>query len=513
MKLFKRILKKETGQALPIALILLVLGGLLVVPTLGLVSTSLNANRQVDTRNLELYAADAGVESILWNVRYNQQNFPLPANGNQTALPLFNLDGRAVNANISNQANLYTITSVSTSPDGHVTTIVCSLDIVSGGGAVFNYAITALNGPITLSGSSDTTSGPTLNDGDVYANGNISLIGSAKINGDATSTGQVTTQGSSTVTGTSTQQAQPIVPPTAQMNAIIASTLATAQNVNCTSCAAYTYTGTTWSPPAGTYYGAQNAKYNMTIGGSGTWIFNDPVCVGVDTNSNLTINGSASVTFKGPVKVGGTLTVNTSGTVIFGDQTSDTVCTGRGLTIGSSGSVTFSGPVYVGYNSASDLNVSGSGTTAFSSTLYVSGNVDISGSHTIPLGGAVYVAGNIDMSGSNGLSGGQDIVAVGDITVAGSNQQLPAADIPFLISTTGDVGFSGSNWTSALIYAPEGTITMSGSNRLYGSAVGESVNLSGSVVIEYPSDLKNLQNLPGQGNNPAGLQIHTYNIQ
>ncbi len=517
MKLLKRILKSEAGQALPIALILLVLGVSLVVPTLSLTTTNLKASQVVDNANLELYAADAGVEDMLWNIKDND-SFHLPDNGQlPVTLPSFNLNDKEVNVTVSKQTGQpYLITSIATSPSGHNTTIECYLDILTtGGGGVFDYALTALNGNITLTGSSEVGSSPTLHDGDVYANGNITLTGSAQIDGDANATGTIS--GESHITGNTTELADPVSPPAAAMNTLIDSSKAEAQDATCTSCVAYTYTGSTWAPTASTYSGANHAKNNMSISGSGTWIFNDAVCVGVDTNSNLTISGSSNVTFKGPVKVGGTLNINTSGTVTFGDSVDDTVCVGHNISISGSGTVIFTGPVYVGYNpsftSGRNFVASGSGYLQLLNTLYVTDTLQISGSHPVQLGGAVYVSGNIDMSGSNGVTGGQNVIAEGNITISGSNQQLPADQIPFVISTSGNVTMSGSNWTSALIYAPEGQISMSGSNKLYGCAVGESVNVSGSVDIMYPSDLRDREDLPGNGSSTAGLQIRTYTIE
>lgn len=54
------------------ALVLMLIGGFFVVPCLSLMSTSLTANRMVDERSLEFYAADAGIEDGLWRVKYNQ---------------------------------------------------------------------------------------------------------------------------------------------------------------------------------------------------------------------------------------------------------------------------------------------------------------------------------------------------------------------------------------------------------------------------------------------------------
>ncbi len=120
MKLLKRILKKEAGQALPMALILLALGGFLVVPTLAFMTTNLTANRQIDRKNLELYAADAGVENALWSIQDNPGI--LPAEGSPLTLdfPDQTINGMStVTTTITNEdSRIYRINSIATSPDG-----------------------------------------------------------------------------------------------------------------------------------------------------------------------------------------------------------------------------------------------------------------------------------------------------------------------------------------------------------------------------------------------------------
>ena len=79
MRLLKKMkgkLKNEAGQALPMALIMLVLGGLLVVPTLSFMTTNLNANRTVNVKTSAIYAADAGIQDALWKLGNDVDPFP-----------------------------------------------------------------------------------------------------------------------------------------------------------------------------------------------------------------------------------------------------------------------------------------------------------------------------------------------------------------------------------------------------------------------------------------------------
>jgi len=140
MKLLKRILKNEAGQALAMALIMLALGGLLVVPTLSFMTTNLTANRQIDRKNLELYAADAGVEDALWNMKYGTE----PQGGWAGWSHQFELNDRTVNVSISKPSGQpYLITSIATGTDGHSTTIECYIDMEADLSWFFDSAITA----------------------------------------------------------------------------------------------------------------------------------------------------------------------------------------------------------------------------------------------------------------------------------------------------------------------------------------------------------------------------------
>ncbi len=83
-RLWQRIVRGEKGQALPIVLILLVLGGLLIAPCLSYAATSLNAGQVVEEKVRGVFAADAGMEDALWCLK-NSISPPeqLPENVNQ----------------------------------------------------------------------------------------------------------------------------------------------------------------------------------------------------------------------------------------------------------------------------------------------------------------------------------------------------------------------------------------------------------------------------------------------
>ena len=178
MKLPMRILKSEAGQVLPMALILLVLGGMLVVPVLSLMSTNLTFNRVVKTGNLELYAADAGLENMLWNIQYdlydevnNPDGFKLPTDTYQPPPLEFTLNERTVNVQISKESvSLYKVISTGTSANGHSTTVQSFINVQADYSWFFDSAITSasnvsispnsvVNGDVTYSGDNPDIKG------------------------------------------------------------------------------------------------------------------------------------------------------------------------------------------------------------------------------------------------------------------------------------------------------------------------------------------------------------------
>jgi hypothetical protein len=101
-RLLRRIRRNESGQALVMVLIVLLLGSLIIPPTLNLMQTGLITEKTVEVRTGEYYGADAGVERVLIWLKDNQgdptiypkdnqvMGFspPLVINGNQVCATL-----------------------------------------------------------------------------------------------------------------------------------------------------------------------------------------------------------------------------------------------------------------------------------------------------------------------------------------------------------------------------------------------------------------------------------------
>lgn len=87
-RLWRQIIGGERGQALPIVLSVMIIGGLMIAPALNHISTSLNAGMIVEKNVKGVYAAEAGVEDVLWQlINDPPASYPypyqLPENVNQ----------------------------------------------------------------------------------------------------------------------------------------------------------------------------------------------------------------------------------------------------------------------------------------------------------------------------------------------------------------------------------------------------------------------------------------------
>ncbi len=479
MNWLKKFAFNESGMALPLALVLLTVGAFLVIPVISLMTTNLQAVRQVDQLTKEYYSADAGIEMALWHVQYDP-DFTLPAEGGPAWTSNFSLNDMPVEISISKQADEpYRVTSTATSPDGKDTTIDCFIQVAGAtGGDVWDYAVVSLGGDITLSGNADVASDAVLG-GDCYSNGNITLNGNAGIDGNASATGDITLNGGNAhIEGERTEGADPLTGPIVDTNFYKNETLE-----GCSiSCGEYTHTSLTISSNQ-TFSTRVHVQNNLAVQSICTVVFNSTVCV----DGNLQISGSTNVVFNGPVKVNGMINISSLASVTF----NSTVCTAGNLTLSSSKDVIFGNTIYVGGN------------------LVVTSNIDIS------IAGTIYILGGIDVSGNANFIGGEYIFAeTGDLKLSG-NSQLDGEDIPFFMAIHGDVNLSGNSTTSAIIYAPEGQISLSGNGDLYGCAVGDSVRVSGNGYIEYLMEIRDRDDLPGRGGadtGDSGLKIQTYII-
>ena len=137
----RKIVRGQKGQVLPIVLILLIIGGLLIVPTLRYASTSLKTHQVTERKAEELYAADSGVEYAL-----------IKLSKGETTLADYQLNGKTVSVTITDMGDgSYLITSTATSADGSSTTIHTGVSSSGGFAYLLDNAITS-DGDVTIKG-------------------------------------------------------------------------------------------------------------------------------------------------------------------------------------------------------------------------------------------------------------------------------------------------------------------------------------------------------------------------
>jgi len=137
-KMLKKLMKNERGFALPLVLVLLLLGGLIISPLLGYVSTGLRVGKSNENLMERLYAADAGVEDALWYLITDNITVP---DGGSASLPESTINSKTVNVTIKDKSKLvYEITSVATDASGSNTNLEVYVKNIDYSGLLNNLA-------------------------------------------------------------------------------------------------------------------------------------------------------------------------------------------------------------------------------------------------------------------------------------------------------------------------------------------------------------------------------------
>jgi len=169
----KRIIRDEKGKALVLALVLLVVGGLILTPLLGLMSTGLVSGQVYEKKTEELYAADAGVEYAIWHLQQG---------GDVDDVLELTLNGKDVTVEIEElphdcyELAIYEITSTATSAEGSSTTVTAQVT-----------NITLYMDELFLDANAGTVYWPN----NVYVEGDVELSAEVHIVGDLKAGGNV----------------------------------------------------------------------------------------------------------------------------------------------------------------------------------------------------------------------------------------------------------------------------------------------------------------------------------
>ena len=180
-------MNSEKGQALPLALIAMVVGALVIAPFLGNASSNLIGSRIYEQGMAELYSCDSGIEYAIWSLQSGALEVP---EGETETLPEFTMNNKTVNVSVGNQGSeIYKVTATATSEDGHSTTIESY--VLSGGGWSSDGDIDGdTEGDAFIDGDANIASNVEV-DGSVYATGNVSLGNNAEVTGDVIAEGEI----------------------------------------------------------------------------------------------------------------------------------------------------------------------------------------------------------------------------------------------------------------------------------------------------------------------------------
>jgi len=534
-----KVSRDERGFILPFVLVVFAVGVLLLLPMMGQAHTGLHGSSATETKAEELHAADFGVEDALhWLLHEDPEDLRyVEASPGvwELDVPYDSVNGASVAVTIEESGDDLLVTSTATSPTGVTTvTALVSVDSESTGGFpnVFENAVTSIDGDVSISGGSQVYSDPrdpaegdvfcggTLYvspsasiEGSVYAETGISMGWSTNVSGDASTPGTITQpSGQDFVAGENYEGAPNEDPPVLtedEVNNVVSTTL-TETDFEAFTPGPVTRSGTwklKWWPAPDPYYPSDEyiqQDLDINTGASITW--GGSVYVG----DELKVNGSgATFTFEGPVVVMGDVTLQ-NGHVIFEDSL--WVADGSSLNMQGSATAEFRGPVRVG----GDLDLHSSGSVSFDSTIYVGNDFLVWGSRTLDISDSVYVGGNLELNGSSQISGGETVVVLGDVDAPGATKLGSAADLPFMLIPTGDFTVTGSGFVSALVYAPEASVSLSGSASVYGAVVCSSISITGSAQVEYPVDVEDREELPGGGGGgeetTSGVTLISYEV-
>lgn len=240
----------------------------------------------------------------------------------------------------------------------------------------------------------------------------------------------------------------------------------------------------------------------VQTGGPGPFgyaLFSDttlPLTGNTTVHGSVHSNGSVTMTGNVDVDVPGVVSGNVEGAT--GISATGNITVDGALSADSLAHISTTGNVSYGSENANATNIpidpfgfSSQLNTIFPSMTTYTGNQTFNGN--IPdLTNSIYVDGNVTFNGNINSTGA--IVATGNITINGnitlgsSNQIcLYSTGTNKAISLTGNVNY-GSN-SSAVIFNPKGSISITGNSTFNGSIVGKSLTVTGNATYNAVSSI------------------------
>jgi len=441
-QIIRKVQKGERGGILVIALIMLMIGGLMIPPTLNHVGTSAKATTVFENETLGLYSADAGAEYGLQWLR-SEATLPIPG-GTKTfaSLPDIINGSSAIQVTIDDLGSeTYQIVSTADGAQGMTSSVTVKAHMPGDQDLALNYGVYAL-GTGNLDDEIITMAGSSKIDGSVYAAGSINMT---DISG-------------SQVTGAVTYACES---DQADSTPGECATLTPSNNPNPTG------PGTGPVPPQGTPdFGVDETVANMTAPSTvyDTTVLGDyPLTIGPSDPLIL-----EDTSFGGSVKIVGDLVLRPKPDL-------------------SSITITIPGNLWVTGN----IELGGPGNQ---------------GAVTIVFGGDVYVEGAVTCTQSVDVAikptdeaDRPQFITEGDLWIGGSttldtihtSEPADITDFPLFVSRHGAITTKGSSALQGIFYAPEGEVDMRSGADLYGVMICQSLILGGNNTLEYPPFITN----------------------
>ncbi|MDO8715213.1 MAG: hypothetical protein Q7J73_00115 [Dehalococcoidales bacterium] len=181
MKLFKRLKVNQQGQALPIVLCLLAVGGLTIAASLNFSTNTLNGTGIVKQNFDGIYAAGAGIEYNLWAIK--------TGNATVTQLPQ-QVNNLAVNISTYVSSSFSTLYINNLASGGHSEWYQVTMNITAAGGNTYDVTIKVTTGDDAKNNAKLQELGAVLPLGYTYVNNSASVNPSGNItSSNPTSTG------------------------------------------------------------------------------------------------------------------------------------------------------------------------------------------------------------------------------------------------------------------------------------------------------------------------------------
>ena len=491
-KIKKSLARDERGTAFIMVLILLLTGGLIIAPLLNFTATGLTTTKVYETETYSLYAADAGVEDGLWQIKYDEmQSFP-------TYDPLAfyaydssyewsyeiagNINDALVDVNIR---NVWVPKNISAPSLSSASGIIESgkLKITGTRTVNNNYRINLSFAPANAEEKENLT---VQSIGIYLPPGYHYVIGSSNLEDDplalwySVPTVENHASNEAVIWSFGTLKFEDLPP--------VGSTETASITFDYTSDTGANLQAVSWIKTTGVedipFSWDVNHKFYRIIAGTDDSIVDSYIMLPGAENLNifggaLVSNGDINLAkdgvISGDIIYEGSFTyqepfTHTDGdileTVVDLPSAEDNADYANDIKLEAQSTEVWVGDYDIGIGNGVDVTNLG--------PIYISQDLHIAKDNIINFQGPVFVEGNIDMDKDAEFTGGGVIIAVGNIYLAKTND-FGSVEDSLIMSLEGNITFKKEILINALIYGPAGSITFDKSAVVNGSVIGDSI--------------------------------------